>query len=346
MQKLPTKELRQKKRPARVIFVQIVLVSATIFCQLFLNRKRILEYAPFHQIPFTVGNIFPTTKLSPTKDIPVFYNVYVANHGESDRVRALVTDQLSYLKEYHNPVYVHTIGYPLSITNTTLLQHHTTNASELVTLHSLWEYCTTHPFEKVVYLHSKCSYHPSTENDRLRQLLTMGALSEECATNTDNFASNLCGFRVSPFPHPHIPGNMWLAHCSYVNNLFEPFHFQNKMNIVQKKLVLNDDTPPYCTGNGRYSAEHWIHSHPSVKPSDLYNNPKFTWGYDGLRNRFHSKDFMWNIAPRYDLNHWSNPECDSRYTDMTHRLKEFRLLYNMTPGDEWWGWNFWLGPAD
>jgi hypothetical protein len=340
MKRLPQKALRQIQPPARVIFAQIVVVLATIFCQLIVNRKRILEYVPHQQIYSIVGNFSTMTELSPTKDIPVFYNVYVANQSEYDRVRALVTDQLSYLKEYHNPVYVHTIGYPLSIPNTTLLQHHT-DASELVTLHSLWEYCTTHPSDKVVYLHSKGSYHPSVENDHMRQLLTMGALSDECANFTDNTLSNLCGYRVSPFPHPHVPGNMWLAHCSYVNNLLEPYVFHTEMDAVYEKMVFNRKTPLACTGNGRFSAEHWVHSHPSAKPSDLYTNPEYTWAHNGLRE-YREGDFEWKLAPRYGLNHWY-PGCEC--TDIMHRLKEFRLVYNMTPGDEWWGWNFWLGPA-
>jgi hypothetical protein len=172
----------------------------------------------------------------------------------------------------------------------------------------------------------------------MRQLLTVAALSEECANNTDNVVSNLCGYRISPFPHPHVPGNMWLAHCSYVNNLLKPTVFEKSMNEVYNKILKLDDKP-YCVGIGRYAAEHWIHSHPSCKPSDLYTNPNYTWGYRGL-NEYQEGDFEWKLAPRYDLNHWP-PRC--QHTDLSHRLQEYRWMYNMTPEKDWWGWNFWLG---
>lgn len=297
-----------------------------------------------HNRMLSAIGIFPSLfeeRQQEIKDIPVFYNVYVSNQSEHERVHRLVMDQLSYLQPFHHPVYVHTIGYPLSIPNTTLLQHHA-NASELVTLHTLWEYCQTHPDEKVVYLHSKGSYHPSEENDLMRQLLTMAALSKECAVNTDNIKSSVCAYRFAPYPHPHVPGNMWLAHCSHVNNLLEPYQFGNDMNAVEARLVWKRDIHGSCVGNGRFAAEHWIYSHPGGKPSDMYNNPNFSWGYDGLR-AYQEGDFEWKAAPRFRVDYWPIG-CD--YSDLTHRLKEYRLLYNMTPGRDWWGWDFWLGPTD
>jgi hypothetical protein len=277
---------------------------------------------------------------TPPTHIPVFYNVYVANRTEHDRVQHLVMDQLSYLKSYHHPVFVHTIGYPLSIPNTTLLEHHTT-ASEHVTLHSLWDYCQSHPQDKVVYLHSKGSLRVTRSNDRLRQLSTLGALSDECATHTDNIVSNLCSYRISPFPHPHVPGNMWLAHCSYVKNLLEPNIFQEQMNTVRQRLEVKPHVRPSFIGNGRYSAEHWIHTHPSAKPSDLYTNSEYSWGYNITKEHYEEGDFEWKLAPRYGIDHW--PQAGrTRFSDLTHRLKEFRLLYNITPEKDWWGWNFWL----
>jgi hypothetical protein len=332
MRRIRREESQQLQLPANFALV----VLAVVF-QLFLSYSGTLQYF-YHG--HTISIFATLAKTPEMRNIPVFYNVYVANQSQNGRVRDLVMDQLSHLKGYHHPIYVHTIGFPLSIPNTTLLQHHT-NASERVTLHSLWEYCQTHPNDKVVYLHSKGSYHPSSDNDRLRQLLTMGALSDECATNTDSTVSNLCGFRVSPYPHPHVPGNMWLAHCSYVNNLLEPFVFHDEMETVQEKLVGREYSHTACIGTGRFSAEHWILSHPSVKPSDLYTNLNYTWGYHRLGEQYQEGDFEWNLAPRHELDHRPNG-CKS---DLMHRLKEFRLLYNVTPGEEWWGWNFWLGPA-
>jgi hypothetical protein len=100
-----------------------------------------------------------------------------------------------------------------------------------------------------------------------------------------------------PFPHPHVPGNMWLAHCSYVNYLLEPIAFHNNMYKVQAMLVLKSNAEHYCCiGNGRYAAEHWIHSHPNVKPSDLYTSPDYTWGYEGCREKYEEGDFEWKLG--------------------------------------------------
>jgi hypothetical protein len=329
------------QRSTSVPTPQTVLVAVGLLFHLFVTMNRSLQFLSTERI-LSSYSILPTLENQKATDtIPVFYNVYVANQTEHERVQHLVQDQLSNLQPFHHPIYVHTIGYPIIIPNTTLLGHHE-DASELVTLHSLWEYCQDHPKKRVVYLHSKGSYHPSEENDHMRQLLTMGALSTECATRTDNVISNVCSYRFSPYPHPHTPGNMWMAHCSYVNNLMEPYLFHDDMNAVEARLVLSRNTHPSCVGNGRFAAEHWIHSHPDVKPSDMYNNSEFAWGYDGLRD-YQEGDFEWKIAPRYPMDDWPIG-CD--YSDLKHRLKEYRLLYNITPSEDWWGWNFWLGPPD
>jgi hypothetical protein len=31
----------------------------------------------------------------------------------------------------------------------------------------------------------------------------------------------------------------------------------------------------WCYATGRYAAEHWAYSHPSVRPCDVYPSPKF-----------------------------------------------------------------------
>lgn len=349
--------LGRSNNTSSLVRKMVLVTMAVLFHSLItLNRSSpIMTTAGTFAFPLQQQQEIPDTATS----IPVFYNVYVANQSDFDRVQALVNVQLSYLQSYHHPIYVNTIGYDgrvISIlpdnnnmTTSIMLGHHR-NASELVTLQSLWDYCHDHPNQRVVYLHSKGSYHNSVENDIMRQLLTIGALSEECAVHTDNIVSNVCSYRFSPFPHPHTPGNMWLAHCSYVNNLMGPFTFYDQMNVVEDKLVWKHDTHPSCVGNGRFAAEHWIHSHPNAKPSDVYDNSNFAWGYDGLREYRDGDLSDWQLAPRFPIDDWPIG-CD--YSDLSHRLKEYRLLYNnnnnsngTVPTEDWWGWNFWLGPSD
>jgi hypothetical protein len=88
---------------------------------------------------------------------------------------------------------------------------------------------------------------------------------------------------MSPVPHPHASGNMWLARCEYVQKLIDPRLFKDAMN----EAVFNADiqrSVGWClVGRECWAAEHWIHSHPSsVMPCDLSNDESFVWGYDHI----------------------------------------------------------------
>jgi hypothetical protein len=99
---------------------------------------------------------------------------------------------------------------------------------------------------------------------------------------------------------------MWLAQCSYVKKLIDPYHFEEAMDQVypilpdvkqlpdtKEKLIRRGFDPNdfrnrlhySCRGLGRFSAEHWIYSHPELLPCDLYEHANFTWGYWGLPDR-------------------------------------------------------------
>ena len=95
------------------------------------------------------------------------------------------------------------------------MQHYPEGGEDL-TYHVLWNYCRNNPYHnaKVVYLHSKGSFHDSSQNTDLRKFITNSALSKECANLPDQ--CDVCSYRMSPFPYPHTSGNMWLARCDYV----------------------------------------------------------------------------------------------------------------------------------
>jgi hypothetical protein len=152
----------------------------------------------------TIAKASTATTSSFDELVPVFYNLYTAEASDSERVTNLVLDQLSMLQPEHK-VFVRSIGYPLDIPNTTLLAHRQ-EGDETDTLHELWTYCTIQPKSKVVYLHSKGSFHSKPENELLRSFLTTGALSRECLELPKS--CNICSSRMSPIPHPHTPGNL------------------------------------------------------------------------------------------------------------------------------------------
>ena len=107
-------------------------------------------------------------------NIPIFYNLFVNNQQEADRVRKMVDEQFTELLPVHHPIYVHSIGVPLNLTETgaavIVVAHHET-AAEHVTLKSLWDFCQQpdHGHKKVVYLHSKGSFTVSKKNEKLRR---------------------------------------------------------------------------------------------------------------------------------------------------------------------------------
>ena len=134
---------------------------------------------------------------------------------------------------------------------------------------------------------------------------------------------------MSPLPHPHTSGNMWLARCDYVAKLVDP-------NAKEEgKLHISFNIDDSQKGFGRYFFEHWIHSHPSVMTCNLYPGKEFTWEYNNIPDANFSMDLQ--MAPRFDINvykKWGNEG-----TSVDHRMWKYEKLYNITTlDDSWWGW--------
>ena len=348
---------------------------------------------PERQSPFiTTKAAFTTTKKTivakEVERIPIFYNAFTAKPENVSNVQALIREQLSFMiPEWHGPVYLTTIGQTLdNITTSTstnssidnnraredvITRQHLAQGDEAATLQALWEYCTAHTNSRVIYLHSKGSFHPSPANTQLRLFLTRGALSPECARSTawssssssddddddDDTACNVCSSRFSPLPHPHTPGNMWLARCDYVVKLIEPRLFTVLMDAMHAKLSSSSSSEQrswlskaqqqqlwikaYTTGTKRFAQEHWIHSHPTVRPCDLYPHQDFVWGYKNVPNY---DNFTAQIAmgPRFaTLEQYRRGDVRKIFPGLfvPERLYEYQFLYNQEPPDSWWGWD-------
>ena len=287
--------------------------------------------------------------ISSTKPVAVFYNVFASKIEDLDYVmHDIVKEQMHMINPKLHDVYVRSIGMPFSFEfllnqgnpskgdlSITRIQHDSTG-NEVGTLKLLWDYCNLNPERSVVYLHSKGSFSRKKSNDQLRKFLTRGALSEECA-NIPN-SCNVCSSRFSPVPHPHTSGNMWLAKCSYVKNLIDPLKFEeamNKLRTIRRKVTRA------CVGRGRFAAEHWIHSHPSVKPCDVSDDPSFVWEYQHIPK----PDFKIDLkpAPRFNLTTYFPPNkrfCGKFGLVKEDRLMEYRELYGEEVPDSWWGIDF------
>jgi hypothetical protein len=161
---------------------------------------------------------------------------------------------------------------------------------------------------------------------------------------------NTCSFRMSPFPHMHTAGNMWLAQCAYVRQLLKPSVFSERMNTIYRPWASEPYSAESCVGVGRYAAEHWLHTHPYNRPCDLYRHYTFTWGYDGLPKLPLSDDWTrqnWNVsqAPRFDKAiYMQGTRCLPMY-NVRRVLDQFQRLYRLKPAHDWWGWRWYNDTA-
>lgn len=333
----------------------------------FLNVTRTSNYATNTAV--TSINTAQQKQLPKQRYLPppttVFYNVFTKSGDDEERVKYIVDEQLSFLDPKRHVVSITSIGHLLpNITNynTTnneriniTLQKHYKEGNEGLTLHALWDFCrqpaNNHHDTRVIYIHSKGSFHPKPSNTALRTFLTIGALSEDCYSLPSQ--CDVCSSRMSPLPHPHTPGNMWLARCDYIAKLVDPYILND--NILPLKF--QNKNP--CRGFGRYFFEHWVHSHPHVKPCDLYTNINFVWGYTGeIPNEtkwFDSSSTtaqkQLQMAPRFDFEDYSKRVCNNtRAGSMKERIYNYKHLYPSLFADtstslaaldkSWWGWEF------
>jgi hypothetical protein len=210
---------------------------------------------------------------------------------------------------------------------------------EGITLDILFEYCIDNPTSIVTYLHDKGSFHSTTQNDNMRFMLTKSIFSDECQTIKDTNMCNTCAARFSFVPHLHFPGNMWTAHCSYVKDLIRPTEFPTKMqNMVDAAQKIDDlganleylhlSKFPWKIGLGRFAYEHWLTSHPDVKPCDVYPGP-YRVSYTKLPKKYDS----WK--PKLQKAGWLSqdqfPGTKNEWSCGRGRMFEFHHLYGNHP---------------
>jgi hypothetical protein len=113
--------------------------------------------------------------------------------------------------------------------------------------------------------------------------------------------------------------------------------------MIKKKLHVkfyaNDDA---CRGFGRYFFEHWIHSHPSVSPCDLYPGKEYKWNYASIPTGEFVKEIK--MAPRFNIQMYKGRICKFTNNEHTENLLwNYEKLYNINAStiakdEEWWGW--------
>lgn len=333
------------KRRKRILFVALIFVIGYLLGDLMRNRSD--QYTiPLSLLAENNNSSVEESRGGYDSKIHIFYNLFTKSALEEERVRHIVDEQFDHInpKLHDANISITSIGHQLSSipTNSFINAHHDEGGEDL-TLHTLWEYCkhNNHPNVKVVYLHSKGSYHPTESNHKLRNFVTRGALSQECANLPNN--CNVCSSRMSPLPHPHTSGNMWLARCDYIAQLIDPLAL--KEGKLPEKF--GEDNP--CKGRGRYLGEHWVHSHPSVKPCDLYPGKEFTWAHLRVPPIDGDITKQLEVAPRFKFEEYvlpgmcmeDHPETLKIDDFVRLRKENYELLYNSSDLEEdWWGWKF------
>ena len=107
----------------------------------------------------------------------VFYNVY--NNKDTNTVTlSIVDEQLATVRESPmrysiQKINVITIGDPFDFPVCSECEHlgHFKDGNEDLTLQHLYKHCLANPADRVMYMHSKGSYHPSSHNTIYRQFV-------------------------------------------------------------------------------------------------------------------------------------------------------------------------------
>lgn len=261
-------------------------------------------------------------------EIHVFYNIFRGEGPEAmAQAHAVISEQQAALRESGVEQAAAAVHYTVLgaqweelVLEPTAVYRKTSSSgpqgSEGLTLQLLWEHCTRAPSDKVLYIHSKGSYHIWPENELFRKALMQGVLHPCCLEaiqgrelkngvgvdgQTRSFedmgsgAHDVCGLRYSPLPHVHFPGNMWWARCDYVRRLIPPVQFQAEMENVARSAYRADpsawnESMHAWRGIQRYALEHWVGSHPSLRAVDTLpvgsspGNLTYTSGYFFLPN--------------------------------------------------------------
>ena len=310
--------------------------------------------------------------------------VNLANHHDPPPVQlyyfTIGKDLLNRLKEFHFQT-DHCTNHNLQCTHA----GHTEKGTEDFTLQGLHEFCQgvqSHNMDnnhhhRVVYLHSKGSYHHSRVNENWRYHLTAAALHPSCLhpptpnDNSSNDQCHVCGLQFFTEWALFFPGNIWTAQCSYVSQLLSPKDFEGAVDTAMKEVlflkwkgVLESHLYPDRLdrfGLDRYHTEHWIASHPMVQPCDLSVTGQLKPWLSippAHKQQQHSSSnqtdtlMQWSMAPRHhggpadQLDNatldamWQRHDARREMMFLAGLLVKFAIWYQQVPPRNSWMWTW------
>lgn len=248
----------------------------------------------------------------------IFYNVWVANDVEQEHAINRVTEQLDILKNSG--------ASPLPTIYYNIIGESTMNVEEICSkrnikchllgtrqkryegdiLESMQHYCRSHPSGTVSYLTSTVGDTRGNLTHEETKILwrhsTKAATSPLCQVGPPN-ECNVCGLSFYTLPYLFFPGEMFKADCRYVENLMSPREFEAKQTETataamteavrdRLKMTLFAQQKDFM-GVDEFAMQHWITSHPSLKPCDLAKQEAGYWTTERALTQFQYAD-----APR------------------------------------------------
>jgi len=388
---------------ARVGLVTIAFIAIFLIDNLLFNTINYTNESGIEASLFPANNEYTKAKQA---SLIIFYNLFIPTNDTEGLLNAVnvITDQMKQVstalyrleeKQLNNDsntqqklsgvVYYNLIGNNEQFTEMNTLCHslhprldclqlqHYTNATESVTLSSLYDYCHTdiakeNDMKRVVYLHSKGSFHDHGKQTPWRRALTNSSLHLDCLS-PPNSDCDVCGAQYYTMFGSMFPGNMWTAKCSYIRKLLPPTnngeYVHRKNEAIKQYLILKSENIVYNTlgwhqdvffGLGRYINEHWVASHPSIQPCDMHSPQVGFWNM--VKGQVKDDQYEWGMAPRRlmifdepeskpvmrrkNIDKWlskNDTENFRQYYYLAGNMIKWITLYDSVPNQESWVWN-------
>ncbi|KAL7538372.1 hypothetical protein ACHAXR_008508 [Thalassiosira sp. AJA248-18] len=234
------------------------------------------------------------------------------------------------------------------------------------TLHQIHTFCNAKPSSNVVYISNRLpgkeyKHMGNTGNAKKIQTITSAVMSKMCIPSEG--ICNVCGTEFYPLPFFQFTGNMFSASCGYVNKLLPPSTFEERMNDIAGDALLGEIQEIYTTklvdfnaqilGSYQHSIEHWIGSHPDLKPCDVA--PVNTEKIFDRTIQDHMKHYSWSSGPRrdsappgdYDIEVESEPQFRLKrekalreYYYLAGNIFRWHRLYDTVPDEASWVWQW------
>ena len=177
VRKCPETVVKRTERSTRIVVVALAFVTSYLLFDRFHpdlvldimhNSNGAVRYTSSTSSFNNSSSVIMDDHNIPITKIRIFYNLFTKSPEEEERVRTIVEEQFGHIDPmiHDTNVSITSIGHKLSsLPNNSFIKEHYKEGGEDLTLHAIWQYCkkatNNNHNVKVIYLHSKGSYHPN-----------------------------------------------------------------------------------------------------------------------------------------------------------------------------------------